>query len=248
MLLELRVKDYAIMEDLALEFSEGLNILTGETGAGKSIIIDALSLLLGERADSELIRTGSSKAIVEGVFDLSKNPKLKRITEELEIDSDDGFLYVRRVVTREGRGRCRINQSQIPLSVLKKIGDEILDIHGQHQHQSLLNPEKHLELLDGFGGLTKDREEFSSIFREYTTKLKELGRLKEESRRRRERMDFLMFQKKEIELAHLSPGEDLELERERDILENFEKLVTNLGNVYASLYEDDESVLTKVSA
>lgn len=248
MLLELRVKDYAIMEDLALEFSEGLNILTGETGAGKSIIIDALSLLLGERADSELIRTGSSKAIVEGVFDLSKNPKLKRITKELEIDSDDGFLYVRRVVTREGRGRCRINQSQIPLSVLKKIGDEILDIHGQYQHQSLLNPEKHLELLDGFGGLTKDREEFSSIFREYTTKLKELGRLKEESRRRRERMDFLMFQKKEIELAHLSPEEDLELERERDILENFEKLVTNLGNVYASLYEDDESVLTKVSA
>ncbi len=247
MLLELRVKNYAIMEDLVLEFVKGLNILTGETGAGKSIIIDALSLLLGEKADSELIRTGSSKAIVEGVFDLSNNSRLNGIMEEMGIESEDGVLYVKRIVSSEGRGQCQINQSSVPLSTLKRIGDEALDIHGQHQHQSLLNTDKHLELLDGFGTLTALREEFSRLFKKYSSEREELERLKEESRTLQERMDFLTFQKKEIELANLHPEEDRELERERDILENFEKLITNLAQVYSLLYEADESIVTGVS-
>ncbi len=247
MLLELRVKDYAIMEDLALEFAKGLNILTGETGAGKSIIIDALSLLLGEKADSELIRTGSEKAIVEGVFDLSESSKLQRTVEELGIELEDGLLYVRRIVSREGRSRCRMNQSNVPLATLKRIGDEVLDIHGQHQHQSLLNTDKHLELLDAFGSLTSDRERFSSKFREYFSRLSELERLEVESKTYDERVDLLKFQENEIALAELQPQEDEKLERERDILENFEKLITNLGDVYSLLYEADESIITGIS-
>jgi DNA repair protein RecN (Recombination protein N) len=246
-LLELRVKDYAIMEDLALQFAEGLNVLTGETGTGKSIIIDALSLLLGEKADPELIRTGSPKAIVEGVFDLSRNSKLRETAGKLGIELENGVLYVRRIVSREGRGRHHINESSVPLSVLKRIGDETLDIHGQHQHQSLLNTDKHLELLDGFGSLTGDREKFSGLWRDYTSKLSELERLKEESRTLRERRDFLTFQKNEIERAGLRPEEDVTLEGEREILENFEKLVTNLAQVYSLLYEADDSVFTNVS-
>lgn len=247
MLLELRVKDYAIMEDLTLEFSGGLNILTGETGAGKSIIIDALSLLLGERADSELIRTGKSRATVEGVFDLSGNSRLKRLVNDMEIPTEEELLYVTRVVTREGRGRCRMNQSNVPVVSLKKIGDRILDIHGQHQHQSLLHVDKHLELLDGFGGLTQQREEFSSLTGQYVSGLRELESLREKSRALKERMDFVTFQRKEIELAHLQPDEDVALERERDILENFEKLVTNLAQVYSIIYEEDDSVLSRLS-
>jgi len=246
-LLELRVKDYAIMEDLVLQFAEGLNVLTGETGTGKSIIIDALSLLLGEKADPELIRTGSPKAIVEGVFDLSKNSKLRETAGKLGIELENGVLYVKRIVSREGRGRHQINESSVPLSVLKKIGDEALDIHGQHQHQSLLNTDKHLELLDGFGNLTADREKFSELWRKYTSKLNELEKIKEESRTLRERKDFATFQKNEIELADLHPEEDVNLEREREILENFEKLVTNLAQVHSLLYEADDSVFTSVS-
>jgi DNA repair protein RecN (Recombination protein N) len=247
-LLDLRVSDYAIVEDLSLEFSEGLNVLTGETGAGKSIIVGALSLLLGERADTDLIRTGRPKAVVEGSFDLSRSPRLRELMKTMGIGLDDGVLYVRRIVSREGRGRCTVNESSVSVSTIKRIGDEMVDMHGQHQHQSLLNTDRHLELLDGFGGLTDSREEVSGLFTDYCGLRDRLSKLEEESTRLDERKELLIFQKKEIEQAKLGPGEDADLEREKSILESFEKLITRTGEVYTLLYEADDAILDKMTS
>ena len=154
MLKSLTIRNYALIESVAIEFESGLNILTGETGAGKSIIIDALSLILGDRTNADVVRKGSEKAVVEGFFGMGDNEKLKALLKLNEIDMQED-LILRREVSAKGQSRCFVNDSPVPLTLLKEIGDHLVDLHGQHEHQSLLRPETHLGLLDEFGSLDK---------------------------------------------------------------------------------------------
>ena len=157
MLLNLHIKNIALIEELSIEFERGLNIITGETGAGKSIIIDALSLAIGERANTEMIRSGSEKAIVEATFEIHKSqiPNLKSLFAENEIELQNEIL-LRREISTKGSSRCFVNDAQVSVSVLKAIGDELVDLHGQHEHQSLLRSEKHREYLDQFANVEND--------------------------------------------------------------------------------------------
>ena len=154
MLKSLTIRNYALIESVEIEFGSGLNILTGETGAGKSIIIDALSLILGDRASSDVVRKGADKAVVEGVFGIAENVTVKALLKQNEIELQEDFI-LRREVSIKGQSRCFVNDSPVPLTVLKEIGDHLVDLHGQHEHQSLLRPETHISLLDEFGGLDK---------------------------------------------------------------------------------------------
>ena len=151
MLRSLYVKHYALIEEISVEFERGLNIITGETGAGKSILIDALSLLLGERASTEVIRKGAEKAIVEGTFAVAGSPKIQSLLKENDIEPSEEMI-VRREISAKGQSRCFINDSPVPLALLKEAGDVLVDLHGQHDHQALLRPETHIDFLDDFGG------------------------------------------------------------------------------------------------
>ncbi len=150
MLKTLEVKDYALIDQINVEFGKGLNIITGETGAGKSILIDAMGLLLGERASTEVVRKGANKSIVEGIFDVEGNNKVKNLLGENEID-DYSELILRREISLKGANRCFVNDTPVSLSFIKEIGNLLVDLHGQHEHQSLLHTETHIDYLDEFG-------------------------------------------------------------------------------------------------
>src|SRR3989339_2226839 len=149
MLKTLLIKDYALIENINVEFGKGLNIITGETGAGKSILIGALGLLLGERASTETVRKGANKSFVEGIFDVKDNSKIKKLFEENDLDFEDE-LIIRREISLKGSNRCFINDTPVALNVIKDAGNFLVDLHGQHEHQSLLRVETHLEMLDEF--------------------------------------------------------------------------------------------------
>ena len=148
MLLELNIRNIALIEKLRVEFGPGLNVLTGETGAGKSIVVDSVNLALGERADRELIRTGAEKASVQAVFEVGDNPRVLRLLDEFGLSDEDGLLVISRELSASGRNICRISGSVVPLSQLKQITALLVDVHGQHQHQSLMIPARHLHFLD----------------------------------------------------------------------------------------------------
>jgi len=153
MLVELRIKNFILIDELSISFGKGLNILTGETGAGKSILIDALSGVLGEKMSTDMIRSGYDRAVLEGVFDIGSLPQVKQLLELSGIDNDDDTLILRREIYANGKGRCFANGVQIPLAKLKEIADYLVDIHGQNEHQNIVQVVKHRELLDNFGGL-----------------------------------------------------------------------------------------------
>ncbi|MGH2566730.1 MAG: AAA family ATPase, partial [Bacteroidota bacterium] len=163
MLKSLSIKHYALIEEIYAEFRGGLNIITGETGAGKSILIDALSLILGERATTEAIRKGEEKAIVEGIFGVAEQKGLKAILTKNEVEHSDE-LILRREVSAKGQSRCFINDTPAPLTVLKEIGDQLVDLHGQHEHQSLLRTDTHIDFLDDFGGLAGLAQEYRGTY------------------------------------------------------------------------------------
>lgn len=181
MLRSLYVKNYALIEEIQVEFKSGLNIITGETGAGKSILIDALGLILGERASSEVVRKGADKTVVEGVFYVGGNKKIKRILEENGIEFSDD-LILRREVSVKGQSRCFANDTPISLAVMKEIGNHLVDLHGQHEHQSLLRIETHIELLDDFGGLLGMVEEFRKEIHKLENLYKQLDELKQKEK------------------------------------------------------------------
>ena len=151
MLLELTIKNIALIESLRIEFAQGFNVLTGETGAGKSIVVDSVNLALGGRADRDLIRSGADKGGVEALFDISRNPEAMKLAEELGVDADGGFVCVSRELSRSGRNICRIAGTVLPLSALKQFTALLVDVHGQHEHQTLMNPARHMDFLDAFG-------------------------------------------------------------------------------------------------
>ncbi|GAB4542738.1 MAG: DNA repair protein RecN [Anaerolineae bacterium] len=247
MLTELTITNFAIIDQLHLQFTPGFNVLTGETGAGKSIIIDAVSLLLGGRADTTFIRTGVDRAQVEGIFRLEEhlqaqiNPILER--EGLESDAPD-TLILGREIRATGRNYCRVNGRTVSLSLLEEISQPLVDIHGQSEHLSLLRVRAHQRLLDRFGGLDARREALAQQVRKLQAVRKELAGLLRDEQELARRIDQLSYQVQEIEAARLRPEEEEELNAERNRLANVEQLSQLAAEVYAALYEGGEEQLS----
>jgi DNA repair protein RecN (Recombination protein N) len=247
MLRNLRIKNYALVEDLEVEFHPGLNVLTGATGAGKSIIVGAVNLILGERASSDVVRTGFDTAIIEATFKPKPDRLFKNLLSQFGITCPDDTLIIRREVSTKGVSRCYINDRQITLGTLKMIGDRLADLHGQHEHQSLLNIARHIEYLDDFGDLN---DSLASLSQNYHT-LKEKQKQLEESEKSRkldqERKALYDFQIKEVDKANLSSGEEERLIQEKKILENMEELYQLSSSIYQNLYEGEGSIQEKLS-
>ncbi|MBI4727567.1 DNA repair protein RecN [candidate division TA06 bacterium] len=246
MLTKLTVKDYALIESLEVDFTPGLNILTGETGAGKSILIGALGLALGERADSDSVRGGAKAATVEAEFNVQACRQAAEVLRELEVETETAPLILRREVNAAGKSRAFANDSPVNLNGLKRLGDALLDMHGQHQHQSLLYEERHLDYLDAFGHLEPVREQVSQLFSEYHKIKKQLNDLVHQEQLTREKIDLYQFQLKEIEAAGLQAGQEEELEKEKFILENTEKLFASANQAYELLYEGEGSIIERL--
>ena len=241
MLKSLSIKNYALIDEVELEFGPGLNIITGETGAGKSIIVDALSLILGERSTAEEVRSGTEKSIVEGLFTISGNKKVQRLLGSSEIEFSDEII-VRREVNQKGQSRAFVNDTPIPVSQLKSLGDLLVDLHGQHEHQSLLRPETHIDLLDDFGGLDTLKDNLRVSYNELARMLKELAEIISRRDALNEKSELYSYQIKEIDLVNPQPGEIGELESELRILENSEKLYEATTKLYEILYDSESSI------
>ncbi|MFV1952104.1 MAG: DNA repair protein RecN [Nitrospinota bacterium] len=247
MLQELHIRNVAIIDEIGVEFCPGLNILTGETGAGKSIIIGALGLILGEKTDVSVIRTGEDSAYVEAMFDLSKEDGIRKKIEELGIDMSDGEMIIKRTIFCSGKGRSYINGNMITLSILREIGNSLVDIHGQHDHQRLLHPENHVWLLDSYAGITHLRKKFSEMFISLQDMTKELEKLVRKERESIQREDLILFQITEIDNANLLPEKEEGLKRERDILLNAERLYSVTRKGYDLLYSSEGSIIERLN-
>lgn len=242
MLRELHIRNYALIERLDLEFASGFTVLTGETGAGKSIILDCLGLLLGQRALTEAIRTGAESATIEGGFDVPENPELLAYLEEIGVDTSDGYLVISREITRSGRSKCRINGGLATVSMLADLARYLVELHGQHDNQQLLSPESHVDWLDRLGGVEVQslREEVQSLYLELQSKTGQLEKLRRSERERVQRLDLLQFQIHEIEAAKLKPGEDEDLRERRSLLQNLDRLMNATKESYTNLVGDGE--------
>ena len=242
MLLEISIKNFAIIEEVSLHFDQGMTILTGETGAGKSIIIDAMNMMLGSRATTDVIRHGASKAEIEGLFSLENSRSLKPIFEEQGLELTDE-LIIRREILQNGRSVSRVNGQLVNLSVLKAIGQHLVDIHGQHDQEELMRPQLHIAMLDEFGDqefLTlKDR--YYETFDRYRGLRKQVLTLQKNQQEHKARIEMLEFQIAEIESADLKSGEDLTLHQERDRLLNHKQIANTLTNDLESIEEYDPS-------
>ena len=241
MLSELTIIDFAIIERLRLQLAPGFNVLTGETGAGKSIIIDAVGLLLGSKADSDAVRSGCERALVEGVFDLPALPELRAllIENDLENEDDPDRLWLAREVRSGGRSTARVNGRAVSSNLLREIGDLLIDIHGQSEHLSLLRPREHVNLLDRYAGTWEQRLAFASLAAQLRDVRRELGELLQSEAELARRADLLKFQIDEIRSARLKPGEDDELAGEQKRLANAETLAALADDAYTALYEGD---------
>ncbi|MBW2065876.1 MAG: DNA repair protein RecN [Deltaproteobacteria bacterium] len=246
MLAQLTISNFAIIGRLEAHFAPGLNILSGETGAGKSIIINAVNLILGGRASSDLVRSGEQEARVEALFEVPEGHPVNGVLAELGISSGRELL-IGRTISREGRNRVWINGSTATLQMLSRIGAMLISISGQHENQLLLRPENHLHLLDDFGGLSEERRRLNEIFDSYQSLKDAVKRLRGEIEAREEREELAEFQKKEIEMAKLVPGEDKELEEERRRLRHAQELIEILNDVYQTLYEKEDAVISALA-
>jgi DNA repair protein RecN (Recombination protein N) len=247
MLTELRIKNFAIIESLTLPLARGFNVLSGETGAGKSIIVGALGLLLGERANADVIRTGAERATVEGVFDVSDRPEIRALLDERGIDVEEGTIVLKREVAT-GRARAWINGTTVNAGLLAEVGRQLVNLHGQHEAQTLLDPEAQRRILDAFAGATEQaavmrhaQDELSSIIRE----ISDLTKRRADAERR---ADYLRHVVKEIGDAELTEGEDVKLEEEARRLENAEELRALASGIAGSLNGEEDTVLQKLAA
>ncbi len=241
MLVELTIKNIALIESLRIEFAQGFNVLTGETGAGKSIVVDSINLALGGRADREMIRTGAERGMVQALFDVSGNPRAQAVLQELDIESDDGLIAIRRELSRSGRNICRVCDVVVPLATLKQLTATLMDIHGQHEHQALMNPAKHLDFLDAFGGEAHAaaRDKVAALYAGRSHIAAELKRLMNDVSERERLVDVLTFQVQEISAAKLKPGEEQKLEKKLSVLENAEKIRQSVEGAYNLVYQGD---------
>ena len=231
MLRYLRIRNLAVIEQVQVEFEPGLNVLTGETGAGKSVLVEAVGLLLGGRASSDLVRTGEDVAQVEAQF-----------------QDGDVEVVLRREVTAQGRSRAFVNGSLVTAGALREFSDRLVELHGQHEHQILMDPESHLSLLDSYAGLENDRVRVGEAFARLQALRTELQALQLDERQKAARIDLLTFQRDEISRAQVQPGEDEELAAIRQVLVNAEKLQRLSADAYAALYESDGAVLGALTA
>jgi DNA repair protein RecN (Recombination protein N) len=246
MLKQLIISDFAIINHLEIDFRPGLNIMSGETGAGKSIIINAVNLILGGRASADLIRSGAKEARVEALFSLPDNSLISKYLSELDIQSN-GELLIKRTISREGRNRILINGSMATLQMLSGIGMMMISISGQHEHQALLKQDNHLFLLDDFGDLTAERMDLAESFSKYEALKEKCLKVEREIKQSKEKQELALFQIKEIETAHILDKEDSLLEEERKRLRHAEQLKEIIAGTYDTLYEKEDSVISELS-
>lgn len=247
MLTFLKIGNIALIDALEIEFAEGLNLLTGETGSGKSIIVDSLGALTGERISSDLIKEGEQTAQIQGLFFIRDAPDFRQILSEGGIEPPDDEhieIIIRRELSRSGKNRIFVNNQLVTQTFLKKIGGFLVDIHGQGEQASLFSSATHLDMLDEFAAASELRQKTAEAHRHWTVSKTELGMLQQDEAEKLQLLDILQFQVNEIAAAGLKPGEDGELDEERRRLNNVEKLSTLSEDAYALLYESDESALT----
>ena len=247
MLKELTVQNFALLKKLHLELDEGLMVLTGSTGAGKSIVAGAIGLLLGERAGAHLVRKGTRSASVEGVFDLSGRNGLIERLEQMGLEAEAGLIVIKRQVSQKGDSKAFLNGSRLTVSQLKEVGDLLVDLHGQHDHQSLFRPAHHLELLDEYSQLRPLREEIQEHYRTLEKLHREEAALTGDVQMRRDRREFLEYQLEEIERCGPRQGEDEELKKEHLVLDHVEELFEGLQTACGTLFEDEHSLVEGLS-
>ena len=243
MLLGLTLKNFTIIEDLSVSLSSGLNIITGETGAGKSIIVDAINIILGDKAPAENIKTGKEEAHIEALFDISKDETIKERLVTSGFDIKSGELLIKRIIYRNSRSRVFINGSLSTLTLLSTITQGLVDIFSQHEHQSLLREDNHLKIVDDFGKTGDEASHLRYIYQYYSSIKKELDDLEQSKKDKVEKEDYLKFQLNEIENAALTIGEDERLGEEKLKLVNAERLEASASSAYEELYEKENSVL-----
>lgn len=244
MLTELSIKDFAIIEEVTITFNDGLTVLTGETGAGKSIIIDALVLLAGGRGSVEFVRHDAKKAEIEGLFTLDnqKHP-VYQIGSTYGIDIQDEMIVLKRTITAGGKSICRVNGKLVTLAILREFGKTLIDIHSQHESQTLMDPESHLDLLDRYTEkIVNAYKDYTHLYKQYSSLLNKYKTLSENEQESAHRLDLLEFQKQELEQANLRPNEDVDLEKERSHLANYEKIYVEVERTYNALYGEQKGL------
>ena len=238
MLNQLSVRNVAVIDKLDINLHDGVSVLTGETGAGKSIIIDSINMILGDRANKELVRYGTDKAVVQAVFDAPKS--VINILEENDIDVEDETVIITRQVTKEGKSVARINGMVVTLNILREISDRLINIHGQHDNQALLTPIRHITFLDAYA----DNEEYINRYKGILSKKREIEKkissLEMDEQEKMQRIDLLEYQVNEIKKASLEKGEEDDLREQRDIYTNAEQITKSVNEAYMNLYEGDE--------
>ncbi len=247
-LLELRIHNFAIIEDISLDFAQGMTVLTGETGAGKSIIIDAVGLLAGGRGSADYVRHNTKKCVLEGHFTMPKTSQLKQLLDDEAIEHDHELLSIQREIYHTGRSVCRVNGSLVTISLLKEIGSYLIDIHGQNEHQELMQSENHIQLLDYFGDnkLEKLKADYQKDYQEYKATQKRYNDWQDKEQEIAQKIDILRFQTDEIAEADLMPDEEEELEEEERRLANFQNIMESLTASYQVLQEGEPSGLEMV--
>lgn len=238
MIRELHIKNIAVIEEITISFGDGFHALTGETGAGKSILIDSINMALGGRTTKELIRTGAESASVDVVFELSGEVEKKLL--DIDIESEDGMLYISRQITTDGKSKCKINGHMVPLSVLKDASEYLLTIHGQNDNQSILSPKSHIGFVDSYGNYDNVLSDYKEQYNKVKEIKSELLKLITDETEKARRIDLLTYQINEIATARLNPGEEEELEERREYLANIEDIVEKSGEAYSTLYGDEQ--------
>jgi DNA repair protein RecN (Recombination protein N) len=246
MLLELRIQNFAVIEQLSVHLESGLNALTGETGAGKSIIVGALGLLLGERASADSIRTGAQKAVVEGVFDVANRKDILKALAEQGIEANEGLLILRREVAVEGRSRAWVNGAASTAALLGELGRMLVDLHGQHEHQTLLRRDQQRDILDDYAGATDLAREVAGAHARVRDLETELANLERRRLEAEQRSDYLRFQANEIEIAKPRIGEEDEIVNESVRLEHAEELANLSRHLHDSVYADEKSITSRL--
>ena len=247
MLLEISIKNFAIIEAISLNFEKGMTVLTGETGAGKSTIIDAMNMMLGARAATDVIRHGAPKAEIEGLFSVENSRSLQELFEEQGLELGDEII-IRREILQNGRSVSRVNGQMVNLSVLRAIGQHLVDIHGQHDQEELMRPQLHIQMLDEFGDAAffELKQAYQTSFDAYRKMRKQVLEVKKNQQEHKSRIEMLEFQMAEIEAVNLQSGEDISLNQERDKLLNHKNIADTLTNAYTMLDNEEFSSLANV--
>ncbi len=238
MLRELHIKNVAVIDEIRVDFNTGFNVLTGETGAGKSILIDSINMALGQRASHDLIRSGCDFALADLCFEVDDKNVIATL-EDLGVEVEDGLVALSRKLTADGKSVCRINGSIVPAGVVREIAPLLIDIHGQNDNQSLLSPKNHLGFLDSFGGLLDDVQKYRTEYTKMKHIMEQIEALNVDNDEKARRLDMLNFQIDEINAANLKIGEDDELVEKRERLLNIENIVSGAGTAYGALYGDE---------